>query len=159
MLAVMVGVKGGATATVAMAAAVDETVAVVSAAKLPMARSGHPAKVVAVAKDASKAAKANQDPHAVNAPNAASARNAVSAPHARAVAMADLKPRVKTAAKRAPTCAPEPELTRRQSSMPMAPKCAKNVHHAKVAVNAANVVVKVVVNGASVAKPMHLPLN
>ncbi len=44
----------------------------------------------------------------------------------------------------------------------MAQKCAKNVRRVKVAVIEASVAVKVVVNaatGASVAKPMHLPLN
>ena len=96
--AAMVGVKGAA-----MAAVVDETVAVVSAAKRPMAKSAHPAKAVAVAKDASKAAKAKQGLHVVSARSAASARNAVSAPSARADAMADLKPVVKTVAKPAPT--------------------------------------------------------
>jgi hypothetical protein len=162
MLAVKVGVKGRATATVAMAAAVDETVAGVSAAKRPMARSGHPAKAVAVAKDASKAAKAKPSLHVVSALNAASARNAVSAQRARADAMADLKAEVKTVAKRAPTRARRPEPMRRQSSTPMAPKCVKNVRRVRVAVNAASVAVKVVVNAAtaaSVAQPMHLPLN
>jgi hypothetical protein len=157
-LAVMVGVKEAAMATVAMAAAVDETVAVVSAAKLPMARSAPPAKAVAVAKDASKAEKAKPGPRVVNAQNAASARNAVSAPRAKAVAMAELKP----VANRAPTHAQNPAPMRRQSWMPMAPKCAQNARRVRVAVNEASVAVKVVVNaaiGASVAKPMHLPLN
>ena len=96
-------------ATVAMAAEVDETVAVVSAAKLPMARSGHPAKAVAAEKDASKAAKAKPSPLVVNE------QNAVSAPRAKAVAMADLKPAGKTVAKRAPTHAQNPAPMRRQS--------------------------------------------
>ena len=152
MLAVTVDVKGAATATVAMADVVDETADVVSAAKLPMARSAHPAKGLAVAKDASKAAKAKQSPHVV------SARNAVSAPPARAVAMAELK----TVAKPATTRALRPVPMRRRSSMPMAPKCAKNVHRERVAGNAVSVAVKAVVNaasGASVAQPTHLPLN
>ena len=143
-------------APVAMAGVLDETVAGVSAAKLPMARSAPPAKAVAVAKDVSKAAKAKPNPHVVNA------QNAVSAPLARAVAMAGLKPVVKTAAKPAPTLALKPVPMRRQSSTPMAPKCAKSVRHAKVAVNAVSVAVKAVVNaaiGASVAKPMRLRLN
>jgi hypothetical protein len=92
-----------------MAAVVDETVAVVSAAKLPMAKSAHPAKAVAVAKDASKAAKAKQGLHVV------SARNAVSAPPAKAVAMADLIPVVKTVAKPAPMRALKPVPMHRQS--------------------------------------------
>ena len=92
----MVGVREAAMATVAMAAEVDETVAVVSAAKLPMARSGHPAKAVAAEKDASKAAKAKPSPLVVNE------QNAVSAPRAKAVAMADLKPVVKTVVKLVP---------------------------------------------------------
>jgi hypothetical protein len=156
MLAVRVGVKVRATATVAMAAAVDETVAEVSAAKRPLAKSGHPAKAVAVAKDASKAAKAKPSPLV------ASAQNAVSVPHARAVAMADLKPVVKTVAKRATTRARKPEPMRHQSSTPMAPKCAKNVRHVRDAVNGVSVAVKAVVSaaiGASVAKPMRLRLN
>lgn len=44
----------------------------------------------------------------------------------------------------------------------MAPRCAKNVRRVRVAVNAVSVAVKVAVNaanGASVAKPMHLPLS
>ena len=44
----------------------------------------------------------------------------------------------------------------------MAPKCVKNARRVKVAGNAVSVAVKVAVNaasGASVAKPMHLPLN
>ena len=44
----------------------------------------------------------------------------------------------------------------------MALKCGKNVRRVRVAVNAASVAVKVAVNvanGASVAQPMHLPLN
>jgi hypothetical protein len=92
-----------------MAAAVDETVAEVSAAKRPLAKSGHPAKAVAVAKDASKAAKAKPSPLV------ASAQNAVSVPHARAVAMADLKPVVKTVVKLAPTHALKPVPMLRQS--------------------------------------------
>ena len=108
--AAMVDVKGAA-----MAAVVDETVAVVSAAKLPMAKSAHPAKAVAVAKDALKAAKAKPGLHVVSARNAASARNAVSAPPARAVAMADLIPVVKTVAKPAPMRALKPVPMHRQS--------------------------------------------
>ena len=50
-----------------------------------------------------------------NAQNAASARNAVSAPRAKAVAMADLKPVVKTVVKLAPTHALKPVPMRRQS--------------------------------------------
>lgn len=115
MLAVTVDVKGAATATVAMADVVDETVAVVSAAKLPMARSVHPAKAVAVAKDALKAAKAKPGLHVVSARNAASARNAVSVPPARVVAMADLIPVVKTVAKPAPMRAVKPVPMHRQS--------------------------------------------
>lgn len=44
----------------------------------------------------------------------------------------------------------------------MAPKCVKNARRVKVAGNAVSVAVKVAVNvasGASVAKPMDLPLN
>jgi hypothetical protein len=44
----------------------------------------------------------------------------------------------------------------------MAPKCAKNVRHVRDAVNGVSVAVKAVVSaaiGASVAKPMHLPLS
>jgi hypothetical protein len=44
----------------------------------------------------------------------------------------------------------------------MAPKCVKNARRVKVAGNAVSVAVKAAVNGASgasVAKPMHLPLN
>jgi hypothetical protein len=155
--AVKVGVKGAAMAPVAMAAVVDETVAVVSAAKLPMARSGHPAKAVAVAKGASKDAKAKPGPHVV------SVRNAVSAPLEKAVAMADLKPVVKTVvktvAKLAPMRALKPVPMHRQSSTPMAPKCVKSARRVRVAVNEANVAVKVVVNAAteaSAVKPMHL---
>lgn len=96
--AVMVAEKEAATATVAMLAVVDETAAVVSAAKLPMAKSAHPAKAVAVEKDVSKGAKAMQDLHVV------SALNAVSAPLARAVAMDELK----TVAKHAPMLALKP---------------------------------------------------
>ena len=157
--AVMVDVKGAATATVAMADVVDETAAVVSAAKLPMARSVHPAKAVAVAKDASKAAKSKQSPHVVNA------RNAVSVPPAMAVAMADLKPVVKTVAKPAPTHARKPVPMRRQSSTPMAPKCAKNARRVRDAANVvsvASVAVKAVVNaatGANAVQLTHLPLS
>ena len=115
MLAVRVGVKERATATVAMAAAVDETVAGVSAAKRPMARSAHPARAVAVVKGASKAAKAKSSLHVVSARNAASARNAVSVPPARVVAMADLIPVVKTVAKPAPMRALKPVPMHRQS--------------------------------------------
>lgn len=44
----------------------------------------------------------------------------------------------------------------------MAPKCAKNVRHVKVAANAVSVVVKVAVNaaiGVNAVKPTPLPMN
>lgn len=142
-----------------MAAAVDEKVAVVSAAKLPMAKSGHLAKAVDAAKDASKVARAKQSPHGVSALNAASAQNAVSGLRVKAVAMADLKPVVKTVAKLAPMRALRPEPMRCQSSTPMAPKCAKNVPRVRVAVSVAVKVAENAAKGANVAKPMQPPLN
>jgi hypothetical protein len=76
--------------------------------------------------------------------------------------MADLKPVVKTVAKPAPTRALKPVPMHRQSSTPMAPKCAKNARRVRDAANVARGAVKVAGNaarGASVAKPMHLPLS
>ena len=115
MLAVMANAAMVDVKEAAMAAVVDETVAVVSAAKLPTAKSAHPAKAVAVAKDASKVAKAKQGLHVVSALNAARERSAVSAPLAMAGAMADLKPVEKAVAKPAPTRALKPVPMHRQS--------------------------------------------
>lgn len=151
---------------VAMLAVVGAMVAVASAANLPRVKPARHAKAVAEAKVELKAVMSKPDQRALNAQSVASALSEVNVPLARAVAIADpkcvLKAGSRVGVRGAATHAQKPAPMRHQSSMPMAPKCARNVHRVKVAANEVSVAVKDVVSvviGANVAKPMRLALN
>ena len=144
---------------VAMVGVVGAMVGAANAAKLSRAKFARHAKALAEAKVELKAVMAKLGQRVLNAQNVASALSEVNVPLARAVARADPKCVLKVGVRGAPTHVQKPAPMRHQSSMPMAPKCARNVRRAKVAATEVSVAVKDVVNaviGGNVAKPMRL---